>query len=857
MPSPARTLYLGLDAADLHVAQELARAGEMPVLAELLETTAVVETVAPVGYFVGSNWPTIYTGTTSSRHGYLCGGRVRGGTYLPEWRGPVADPPAVWEHLSRRGMRVAALDVPHAPVVDGLNGAQLVEWGCHDRHGATGSSPGSLVHEIDERFGPHPVGTVEYPERVHYAPCDYLHRAAAHRTAEENAALRNDLLEGVARKTACSVDLLERGGWHLFFTVMGEAHCAGHQFWKLRDPAHPWHDARMRAEVGDPVRDVYRALDSSIGAHVSRIGDDATLFVHLSHGMRAHFDGTNVLDAVLWRLDRHASGDAALGPLTRASSGMVGVVPPGLRAAALRAAATARRRLAVRAPYGRFDEEIPWLGTRRWWAQLNDTVCGSVRLNLEGREPNGRIASRYAGRALSWLADRLRELVNLGTGEPAVAQVLFTDDHYLRTDGDSYGDLIVEWNRNAPIDTVWSPATGIVHLPYEQWRTGDHHRGGLLLVRGPGIRPGRRRGPIPVLHIAPTIAASLDVDVPDFEATPLPDLVPSPARRARSARTIERPVPDAHPRVPRRWSERYDVRSEAWLEGFALGLANVIHHLDGALDSVRHDATSLRARVEELERTAMIARFSAWLSQAGVREKLALSIVTPTRNRCESLARAIESVRAQSYRNWELLVVDDGSDDETPALLRRVVAEEPRIVARRLDPAAGPSAARNLALDLATGDVVIYLDDDCRFHPDWCKAVAWAFGEHPEATVAYGARVVDDERRHHGTGTGGLPLLQFIPWDAQAYARSNTVDQNVIAHRRRDDVRFDEQLQYYSDWDLMLRLTAESDPLEIPAVAVYYTTDAPERLSHHLVEPRAVAQFESVRSRAGQWLASR
>lgn len=102
-----------------------------------------------------------------------------------------------------------------------------------------------------------------------------------------------------------------------------------------------------------------------------------------------------------------------------------------------------------------------------------------------------------------------------------------------------------------------------------------------------------------------------------------------------------------------------------------------------------------------------------------------------------------------------------------------------------------------------------------------------------------------------------MPMLQFIPWDAHTYARRNLVDQNVIAHRRRDDVRFDEQLRFYSDWDLMLRLTAECDPLEIPAVAVYYTTDAPERLSHHWVEPEAVAQFEKVRSRAGQWLASR
>ena len=85
-------------------------------------------------------------------------------------------------------------------------------------------------------------------------------------------------------------------------------------------------------------------------------------------------------------------------------------------------------------------------------------------------------------------------MINVDTGEPAVAAVYFTDDHYERVDGDPMGDLIVEWNRNAPIDTVWSPATGVVTAPYLQWRTGDHHRAGLLLATGPGVAAGPPAG---------------------------------------------------------------------------------------------------------------------------------------------------------------------------------------------------------------------------------------------------------------------------------------------------------------------------------------------------------------------------
>jgi hypothetical protein len=65
--SPTRTLYLGLDACDLHLAKAFAADGGMPALAGLIDSAASVETVAPLGYFVGANWPTTIRGRP--RHG--------------------------------------------------------------------------------------------------------------------------------------------------------------------------------------------------------------------------------------------------------------------------------------------------------------------------------------------------------------------------------------------------------------------------------------------------------------------------------------------------------------------------------------------------------------------------------------------------------------------------------------------------------------------------------------------------------------------------------------------------------------------------------------------------------------------
>ncbi len=156
MRPPAKTMYIGLDACDLHVAQQFAADGDMPTLAGLLGTAAVVETVGPVGFFVGANWPTIYTGTTPSRHGFLCAARVPGGEYVAQWvEGPAEETPPIWEHLSNAGKRVASLDAPHARVARDLNGIQLVEWGCHDRHGGTRSYPAEFVDEVNAKYGGH------------------------------------------------------------------------------------------------------------------------------------------------------------------------------------------------------------------------------------------------------------------------------------------------------------------------------------------------------------------------------------------------------------------------------------------------------------------------------------------------------------------------------------------------------------------------------------------------------------------------------------------------------------------------------------------------------------------------------
>lgn len=90
------------------------------------------------------------------------------------------------------------------------------------------------------------------------------------------------------------------------------------------------------------------------------------------------------------------------------------------------------------------------------------------------------------------------------------------------------------------------------------------------------------------------------------------------------------------------------------------------------------------------------------------------SIIIATYNRAELLPRAVESVLAQSFPDWELIVVDDGSTDTTPEVLARY--EDRRIVQLRQENG-GQSSATNLGIQTATGQYICYLDDDDRYLP--------------------------------------------------------------------------------------------------------------------------------------------
>jgi glycosyltransferase involved in cell wall biosynthesis len=95
-----------------------------------------------------------------------------------------------------------------------------------------------------------------------------------------------------------------------------------------------------------------------------------------------------------------------------------------------------------------------------------------------------------------------------------------------------------------------------------------------------------------------------------------------------------------------------------------------------------------------------------------------VSVVIPTRNRRDRLARAIETAKAQTWPNLEIIVVDDGSTDGTPAYLQKEQAADGRVRFIRNELPQGGAGARNTGISVAKGKYVAFLDDDDLWLPE-------------------------------------------------------------------------------------------------------------------------------------------
>ncbi len=218
-----------------------------------------------------------------------------------------------------------------------------------------------------------------------------------------------------------------------------------------------------------------------------------------------------------------------------------------------------------------------------------------------------------------------------------------------------------------------------------------------------------------------------------------------------------------------------------------------------------------------------------------------IDVIIPTYNRARILNRALSSLVGQTFQDFQTIVVDDGSDDDTADIVKSY--PQPQFIYHRLATNCGPAKARNVGIALATAPYIAFLDSDDEYLPGKLES---QFDRIRDAAADVGAVYCHAYLRHD-------------PWPCLFVPREKQIDQADVRQRllsgwtptmpaalikrcyiEKFDILFDERFANFEDLDFWLRLSEHCALMEMPDRLVVInrnqdlarlTTSAEERLA--------------------------
>jgi len=230
-----------------------------------------------------------------------------------------------------------------------------------------------------------------------------------------------------------------------------------------------------------------------------------------------------------------------------------------------------------------------------------------------------------------------------------------------------------------------------------------------------------------------------------------------------------------------------------------------------------------------------------------VQDKIMVSIVMPIHNRIDTVNIAIDSVLEQTYKNFELIIVDDGSDDGTKELVDNL--DDPRINTIHNESCRGVSNARNQGLKSSKGKYIAYLDSDNLWDSRYLAAMVGAFTMLDDADAVYGGQLLFKGNKKNPFA------VRFGSFNRSLLNNRNYIDLNALCHTRELYNRiggFDESLVRLVDYDLIMRMSENAQIYSVPVLLSHYYYDrAPNTITNI---PGYVEYLEIVRKKRSERL---
>ena|SRR3990167_7360289 len=204
-----------------------------------------------------------------------------------------------------------------------------------------------------------------------------------------------------------------------------------------------------------------------------------------------------------------------------------------------------------------------------------------------------------------------------------------------------------------------------------------------------------------------------------------------------------------------------------------------------------------------------------------------VSIVMPTYNRARRIQHAIRSVIDQTYKNWELIIVDDGSEDGT----KRVVESfaHPRVKYYPLEHTGYVSRVRNAGNKLAKGEIIIVHDSDDVAFPDRVEEIVKVFNETNADVVYHGMYLLFYDPYHDAFVRKIRPVL---PYEKEHLLKEQYIP-GQVAYKRKVilELPYLESIRCCDDYDMLLRL-ALNDKKFVPLYKnLYEYADSPDSIN--------------------------
>jgi len=227
-----------------------------------------------------------------------------------------------------------------------------------------------------------------------------------------------------------------------------------------------------------------------------------------------------------------------------------------------------------------------------------------------------------------------------------------------------------------------------------------------------------------------------------------------------------------------------------------------------------------------------------------------VSVVIAAYNRASTVDRAITSALRQTLPADEIIVVDDGSTDDTCNIVESLAAQDARIRLLREKTNRGGGAARNVGLAAAQGEFIAFLDSDDEWLPGHLERRIAALRSEPHPALVFGSFYLDDG--HFRTLQRCAPMAED-PLEYLFSARGGLRTSTFVGYRTElCAIRFDDHLRKHQDWDLVLNLVQRFTVVADSEPTVILHASSPHRLSDSLDHDSSKAFYRKNRQRGSR-----